>query len=240
MGSNYDFMVRAALGEDSLSAVNKFGYNGAIVVPEETVWSEGAIYAYPSGAVTMTASSDNTNDALAGTGAKRIEIMGLDANYDEQTITVEMNGQNGVTISPDLIRVNRVKVLNDQDAQGNIYVGEGAIVTGKPAIVYAKIDVNENQTLQAIYTVPASKKALLVTFSGSSSKNEAITVRLAARELGGVFQTKDKLDIYQNEFTQFYPVPIVFEPKTDIEIRAAGTAVTALVSGKFSVVLIPA
>lgn len=239
MGSNFDFFVRAALGENGLSAVNKFGYVDGVTTTEETIWSEGGIYVYPSAATTMTASSDNTNDALAGSGAKRIEVQGLDANWDEQTITVEMDGQNGVTISPDLIRVNRVKVLDDQDALGNIYVGSGTITTGKPANVYSKVDVGENQTLQTVYSVPRGKKALLFLLGTSSAKNEEITVSLKARPFGGVFQTKGKIDIYQNAPSRLYPAPRVADEKTDIEMRAIGTAVASRVSGEFTMVLVP-
>ena len=240
MSGNYDMLVRAALGQDGLSAVNKFGYNPSITTALETIWSEGGLYAYPSAAVEMTASSSSTDDALAGTGAKQIEVIGLDADYNEQCIIVDMNGQNAVTISSDLIRVNRVKVIDDQDAIGNIYIGTGALTTGKPANVYSKVDIGENQTLQTVYTVPAGKKALLFLFAASSSKNETITVSLKARELGGVFQTKAKIDLYQNAPERKYPAPRVALPMTDIELRAVGTAVAAQVSGEFTVVLIPA
>ncbi len=240
MGSNYDLLIRAALGENGLNANNKFGYNPSITTILETIWSEGGIYAYPAVPVTMTASSDNTNDALAGTGAKQIEAECLVAGYIERTFTIDMDGQNGVALPEDVLRVNRVKVIGDQDALGNIYIGVGAIATGKPAIVYAKVDLGENQTLQTVYTVPAGKKALLFLFAASSSKNEAITVSLKAREEGSVFQTKAKIDLYQNAPERKYPAPRVAPEKTDIELRAIGTAVAAQVSGEFTVVLIPA
>ena len=239
MADNYDFMTRAALGLNGLSAINKFGYVDGVTATEETIWSEGGIYVYPSTAVAMTASSDNTNDALAGTGAKRIEVQGLDANWDEVTAIVEMDGQNGVTITPNLIRVNRVRVLDDQNALGNIYVGVGAIATGKPATVYSKVDVGENQTLQTVYSVARRKKALLYLLGASSAKNEEITVSLKARAFGGVFQTKGKIDIYQDAPSRLYPAPRVADEKTDIEMRAIGTAVAAKVSGEFTAVLIP-
>lgn len=240
MSDNYEFMIRAALGQGNNAAVNKFGYVDSVVAVSQTIWSEGGIYAYPASATTMTASSDNTNDALAGTGAKQIEVIGLDADYNEQCITVDMDGQNGVTISPDLIRVNRVKVMGDQNALGNIYVGAGTITTGKPATVYSKVDIGENQTLQTVYTVPAGKQALLFLFAASSAKNEEITATLKAREFGGVFQTKAKLDIYQSAPERKYTAPLVFPTKTDIELRAIGTASASRVSGEYTIVLIPA
>ncbi len=239
MSGNYDFFVRAALGQDGLGAINKFGYNETVGTSFETVWSEGGLYVYPATALAMTASSSSANDALAGSGAKQIEIMGLDTDYVEQTIVIDMNGQNAVAITPSLLRVNRMKVLGDQDAEGDIYVGNGTVTAGVPANVYSKVDLGEDQTLQAVFTVPAGKMALLFFWSATSSRLEEVNVVLKAREFGGVLQTKDKIDVFQNTVPQAYPVPIVFPPKTDIEIRAKSATSTSMVSGKFSMVLIP-
>ena len=240
MADNYEFLIRAALGQGDNAAVNKFGYVDGLVGVAQTIWSEGGTYVYPSAAATMNVSSSDANDAFGGSGAQQVEVMGLDADYVEQIITVDLNGQTYVPLVPALIRVNRVKVIGSIDAVGDVYVGNGTNTAGVPVNVYAKVEIGENQTLQAVYTVPATKQVLVFLFSASSAKNEEVTVSLKARELGGVFQTKDKLDIYQNSVPQPYPVPLVFPPKTDIELRAIGTAVAARVSGKFTVVLIPA
>lgn len=237
--SNFAFLLRAALGENNSSTFNKFGYVAGLVAVAQTVWSEGGLYAYPAAAITMSVASTDANDDFGGSGAQQVEVMGLDADFNEVTETINLDGQTEVALPTDLIRVNRAKVLGAIDAVGDIYIGTGTFTTGVPANVYGKIDIGENQTLQAVFTVPRGKKALVFTFSASSAKNEEITVSLKARPFGGVLQTKDKHDIYQNAITQPYMPPLVFDEKTDIEIRAIGTASASQASGKFSMVLVP-
>lgn len=247
MSDNYEFMIRAALGQDSNSAVNKFGYVSGLVAAHQTVWSHGGLYVYPSSAIPMNISSSDNNDVFGGSGAQQVEVFGLDADYNEVMITLNLNGQTPVLIPIELIRVRRAKIIGNKSNVGTVYVGDGVYASGVPGTAYAQIDLSgvlagdeENQTLQAIDTVPAGMKGLIFIFSASSAKNEEITVSLKAREFGGVFQTKDKLDVYQAPMLQPYPIPLVFPPKTDIEIRAIGTASASQVSGKFGMVLIPA
>jgi len=59
--------------------VFKFGYNGEIQNVEETIWDVGGLYAYPSSAVTMTATSSSgaTDEDV------EVTIQGVDTNYAE-------------------------------------------------------------------------------------------------------------------------------------------------------------
>src|SRR5210317_2503903 len=65
----------------------KFGYNGEIQNVEETIWDVGGLYAYPSSAVTMTA----TSSAGASDEDVEVTIQGLDTNYAELSETVTLN-----------------------------------------------------------------------------------------------------------------------------------------------------
>ena len=67
----------------------KFGHNAAVSDTEETIWSQGGLYAYPPGAQQMTLSSSSDDDtANEGTGARTVEIQGLDADYNLSLIHI--------------------------------------------------------------------------------------------------------------------------------------------------------
>ena len=44
---------------------------------KETIWDGGGIYTYIETAETLTVTSNSVNDAVAGSGARTVEIQGL-------------------------------------------------------------------------------------------------------------------------------------------------------------------
>ena len=79
-------IARGAVSQTS--HVNKFGYNTAVGGSFEIVSDLGTNYLPTSAGVVSVVSSD-ANDDDGDTGARTLEIEGLDANYDEikETIT---------------------------------------------------------------------------------------------------------------------------------------------------------
>ena len=84
VGTTEPFELQISRGQISFHKfVHKFGYNPSIGTSDETIWSEGGLYAYPASATVMTVSSSSTDDTAAGTGARTVEVFGLDADYNE-------------------------------------------------------------------------------------------------------------------------------------------------------------
>jgi len=97
VGTTEPFELQIARGQISYHEfVHKFGYNANIAETNETVWTQGGLYVYPASASTMYISSSSTADTSAGTGARTATVSGLDANFDEISETVSLNGQTGV------------------------------------------------------------------------------------------------------------------------------------------------
>ena len=72
----------------NFSAINKFGYNSAVGTSYETIWDGNNAYTYVSSAGTATVTSSDTssdNDSV-------VEIQGLDANYNLQTVDATVGG----------------------------------------------------------------------------------------------------------------------------------------------------
>ena len=179
----------------------KFGFNPDINGIEETIWDSGGIYAYPSAATVMKVSSSSTNDTAAGTGARTIVVEGLDGDYNEVEEIVTLNGQTAVNTTTSFLRVNRAYVLtagSGGTAAGDIYVGVGTVTAGVPATIYAQITLGNNQTLMAIWTVPAGYTGYFDHFNvatGTTNPNQYVGMRVIQRNLGGVFRTLIKQTI---------------------------------------------
>ena len=96
----------------------------AITNVEETIWTEGGIYVYPTSAEAVYISSTDANDTSAGTGARTVKVFGLDANWELQEETVILNGQTQVRVGASLtwIRIFRAFVVT---------VGSGGTAAGE-------------------------------------------------------------------------------------------------------------
>jgi len=233
-GAHEPFELQVSRGQVAYHRTNfKFGFNPDVDDALETVWAQGGLYSYLAAASVLTVSSSNANDTAAGTGARTVEIFGLDASYNEISETISLNGQTGVSTSQSYLRINRAIVRTagsgGQNA-GVIYAGTGTVTAGVPANIYTTIAAGDNQTLMALWTVPAGYTAylheLLATVA-TTQNNKYCTATLVARPLGQVFQVKDKFVISEGSHHQEYSFPLKFDEKTDIEVRAIGDSASA-------------
>ena len=194
------------------------GYLPDVGSTYETVWDGGGIYAYPSSATTMTATSQDSTPA--NDNGVEVIIVGLDANYEELTETITLAGSGTATTQGEFLRINRAYVNNGQAPGDDIDITSGVTT-------YAKITYPYNTTQQAIYTVPKHKRAYLAYASISLEKQKEVVAKLMSRRENGVFVTGGLIGTtgsYQREWV----IPPVFTEKTDIEIRALAGATTII------------
>ena len=232
VGTSEPFELQVSRGQISYHKTNfKFGFNSDIDNSLETIWAEGGLYTYLSSASTLYISSSSTDDDVAGTGARTATVFGLDANYDEVSVTVDLDGQNGVQLgsASNWIRVNRITVDTGGSGGANagvLYVGtEATPSSGVPTNKYATVAIGDNQTLMALWTVPRGYSAYLYqtnVTAACTTSNKLLTCTIVARPQGGVFNVKDKFGIQVDggAIVQKYNFPLKFTEKTDIEVRA--------------------
>lgn len=238
--------LRIAAGDFlHISNQDKFGFNNDLSTSEETIWDGGGIYSYPASATTMTLSSDDANDDEGGTGAITIEVDALEAGYVPTVQTFTLNGLSGVTVTPDLLRANRLTVKSAGAGginAGNIYLGSGTITSGVPANVFAQIASGQGQTLMAVYSVPVGKTAYIYEPVVTSSRVAAgsVNARLIVRPFGEVFQVKRHFIVSTSGGPTPPPrkFPLKVNEKSDVEIRALGSASNMDVSGEFEFLLV--
>lgn len=223
----------------------KFGFNSAISTTEETVWDQGGSYGYITTATTLKVSSSNANDDVAGTGARTVQIYGLDEDYNEVNETIDLDGQTAVTTTETYIRVFRAIVRSagsGGEAAGDIYVGDGVVTAGVPATKYLKVVAGEGQTQMALWTVPAGYTLYLYNASigtGATAGNRYLESRLVVRPFDEVFQTKGVFTTHNSMYKHVFDAPLAVTEKSDIEWRAKTSSGTDAVTATFHGIYLP-
>jgi len=213
--------------------VFKFGFNPDVNSSEETIWDVGGIYAYPSSAVAVTVTTD------AGTPANdngvKVIVFGLDEDYNEVNDEVTLAGAGTATTTQTFLRVFRAYVSGSQAPTGNLNITNGGTT-------YARITLGENQTLMALWTVPAGYTGFLDHVNiatGTTNANQYVTAQIVQRTQGGVFRVMMKQTLGSGGVADFilrYPIEV--SEKTDLEVRAESSGSNNLISANFSIVYV--
>ena len=205
-------------------AFRKFGYNSDIdtATDPEDIWDYGGLYTFGSDSgETIRVSSNNTGDADSFT------IQGLDENFLNKSVTLNLSGQTPVTVGT-FSRVFRCFNAGSTDLNGNVYsYGVGTVTTGTPqsaSIVRAMVKPTYQQTQMAIYTVPANYNAYICDITCSSPKlanqTVAVEMHLDVREFGKAFRTQLVLGVNDSLYQDVLFAPITIPSKSDIRLRA--------------------
>lgn len=246
-GDNYSWTINISAGlVDGYSYVEKFGMNIDVDGNKETIWDGGDIYTYIGTAETVAVtSSQPSKDNSTGTGARTVEVQGLNSSYALVTETLTVGGAASTT---EFLRVFRAIVIT----AGSSGVNEGtvSITSSDTSTVLAQIGVDgtganaagRGQTFMALYTVPAGKTAYLTQWTvGSGKQNTDAVAFLLSRDAtvtDAAFNSKDIITVSATTYSKNYTVPLQFTEKTDIEVRAYSTTNNSLVSSTFNLILI--
>ena len=223
----------------------QYGSNSNIGTGLTTIWAAGGTYAYPAAATVVTISSNNANDTSSGTGAQTVLIQGLDADFNQISETVSMNGLTPVSTTLSYLRINDMHVAtagNLGGAAGTLYAGVGVVTSGIPATIYSLMPVDYNSSNQALWTVPAGYTGYLTSCSWTSANTTAnivVTGSIFIRPYGGVFlaQSNCKMEA-GNNYDRHFDIPIMIPEKSDIEMRASSSTAGSQVTGEFHVIYI--
>lgn len=225
-GKYEPFELQLARGQiEGHKTLFKFGNNPDSNGALETVWSHSSLYVYPTAATVMKVSSANANDNGTGSGARTVLVGGLDANYNEVSEIVTLTGQTPVLTTTVFIRVFRAYVVTagvNNTAAGIIYIGDGVVTAGVPATVYAEIPLGENQTLMAMWTVPAGYTFYMYRGSFSAASNNSaqyVLGKFMVRPFGGVFRNAADVTANSNVIQYDFEIPLAVPEKADIEAR---------------------
>ena len=117
---------------------------------------------FPASARIIYIASTSANDTAAGTGARTLTIVGLDANFEPLTESnITLNGQTPVTTTNQFLRVNRLFVDDSGSTnanEGDIYCSDSTdtFISGIPQNqVYLAMFSGENSDTWGQYTFKA-------------------------------------------------------------------------------------
>jgi len=180
----------------------------------------------------------------SGTGAATIQIFGLDSDWASQTETVVLNGTTVVDLAKTYIRINRMVVLTAGSSGG----AEGTLTcridgAGTTAAV---INNGNNQTLMAIYTIPAGRTGYFMQgYVGLSKGGGATAVNAQfswrSRTFGGVFNVKGVINCQSSGSSYFsynYAGAPGLPPRTDVLMRVNEVSATIGASAGFDLLII--
>lgn len=225
------------------SVVNKFGSNPGITNGNTwEVWDGGSAYTWPT-----TASITHLRAGLDSviTRGVEVEIQGLDINYEliTQTATTDaVDSTTEVALATDLLRVFRVKVNDDTMMDQQIWVGPTGFAS-KQAI----IQIGKNQTLMAMYTVPAGYTAYITHYYGDYVRDavkdpDGVEVHMHHRDNANGYASRIKhqkgipkqASGFQHHFQPYYKVT----EKSDIYIMTKPTGADCHAHAGFDIILV--
>jgi hypothetical protein len=224
------------------SGVEKFGRNddvdsGAV----EDVWDGGGVWVAPTQARVHNLASTSANDTSAGSGARTVEVFGLDASGLLANETVPLSGTALALTGGTYSMVHRLIVRS----AGTLNTNEGTIKATAQTdnTVTAQIQPGNGQTLMAIYQIPSDKTGYITSWYASMNRNVttgAADVRLLVKPPGEIFQVKRVRGLVgagKSDFDHEYDFPLKVDALSIVKIDADASANDTDVSAGFSILL---
>ena len=239
-----DFFLAVAKGDfTGYSNVSKFGYNPAVPsIAYESIWEGSNAYPWQTVEDQLEVLSSSANDTSAGTGARTVELQGLDSSWNLLTETVIMNGTTAVTTTASFLRIFRARVVTAGTSlrnEGDITIRDQDTSTTRALITNGPTS-SFGQTLMAVYTIPAGKTGYVVNINFSSAKDQEQEYRLMARDntvANAAWNVKEFMT-GRGGFSDFVKRGInKYTEKTDLDLQVISSANSA-VGGGFEIILI--
>lgn len=150
-------------------------------------------------AAVVKVSAANAADTATGTGARTVLLSGVDANYNEISEVIALNGQTAVNSVNSYLFVNSLQVLTTGSGNTNagiIYVGTGTVTTGVPATQYIQIPVGVCISRAGFYVVPAGYSMVINNFVISNgTATNASTIKLWSRTASSPYARRTQITI---------------------------------------------
>lgn len=181
-------------------------------------------------------SSSSADDTSAGTGARTVRVYALDANWNQTTVDVTLNGQTAVETDLTYLHPYLIRVLTAGSGGTNagvIYVGTGTVSSGVPSTKYLGITAGKGLSRSCFFPVPLGYNLIVhdVGFSYAVvSSSVLMSFEGCVKTFGGVWESR----ISANILTGSVEIPVkasAYAEKTLIKLTAASSGTAASVNG---------
>ena len=249
---NKNFFLEVERGVVSgWSHVYKFGKIFGLTTTLTPLAIDG-LYQTPTTAQSLEIVSTSTDDTSAGTGARTVTIIGLDANWAEQSVTVTMNGTTPVAVTGTWLRVYRMRCATSgtyASATAASYAGTITLRNSGQGVTWAQLTLDNGfaigQSLIGAYTVPSGYIAYVYPSYVSVDSTKSVS---------GYFFTRDNADTVTAPYSPLRAqqsielvggmnymdtdMPIgIYQAKTDFGYMVKTSTSTANVSVAFNIYL---
>lgn len=147
--------------------IEKFGRNADVDISpgNEFIWSRGGVWVPPTQARIHNLTSSDPDDTILGSGAGQVKVIGLDASWNPQEETIDMDGAGVSATSGFYVIVHRMEVVSC----GATGFNEGTIIAtaAVDGTVTSEIPLGKGKTLMAIYGVKTGATLYLEQVYGS-------------------------------------------------------------------------
>lgn len=234
--------------------VHKFGKNTALAAGE-TIMEPGQAFPYLTYDGTAIAvrvkAGGSADDTVAGDGARKVTIAGLDANFEPAFEVIELAGASAsAATTTTFSRVLRAQVSEAGTNRRN--TADIVIEDAGGAADYATILASEGQSQLGFVTVPRGYRGRLAKLTIATSQPSATgSVAInslrreranridSQRECARVFLSEVALTRNQGILVREFDEPIVFDEMTDVWFEATATSGTPAVSVYFNMLFDP-
>jgi len=210
----------------------KLGYNGDVGATEEDIITQGGVYYWIPTATALEVLSTGAgaaNDTLAGTGVQKVKITYLDADYSQQTQTIDMAGATPVPLTDaTILRVNSIRAT--QVGTGGVAAGTIIVRTVVGTNTVRAIAVGFTRGRGLTYTVPLGRTLYITSmsvFSGYTTAGKV--VRWVGRAQVDDTAPTVKINFFQpffeaitedNNFHTDFDMPIRIPATADLKMSA--------------------
>lgn len=179
----WDYFIEAIKGNvPGTTSLNKFGENLAVGTSLEDIQSQGGKLTFLTSAEKINITSSSGGDTLAGAGARKVFIQGLDSDFNKISETVNLNGASVSQTTQEFIRIYRMYVTE----VGGYGVTNLGTITGTAevnATTQIEIAIGLGQSQTTHYTVPNGKGVIIKYISITEDTGKVIDVFMRSRPL---------------------------------------------------------
>ena len=219
----------------------KFARNPAVGQSYEEIWDASTNKTRLTSASTMRVKAGgNAADIEGSTGASKIKIYGIDANYNIQTDEITLNGASASTATTNTyLSLYRAKVIEmSSTATARTDVGAITIEAVTGGSTQASIPADLGQTTMSHATVPVGYTYFVTSISGGVGKNDDAEFTFEVRPFGQGWQAKKVFRAYQNNINLPLDAWIKIDEKSDIVMRAKASTGTIAVTSTYGGILV--
>jgi hypothetical protein len=240
-----DFYFDVAVGEvRSHSSVIQSGQNSDVDnATQEDIWDGGGTWNEPSASQVYTITSTSANDKSDGTGARTLELFGLDSAGALQSETVSLTGTVVVTAANSYSMIHEMIVRTA--GSGGVNAGTITANANTDGNITAQINVGNNKTMMAIYKIPAGSDGCVTNFSAAINRvtvTGSVDIFLYAKPTGEVWQLENQAGLVAagvSRFQHVYKSPLCFEPLTLVKMAATTPDNNTGISAGFDLIAHP-